>query len=876
MYDILIGRSDADKEKYGTTGSVFIGKHYVKMGQTVSLSNKVYLDVSKSHVVFIVGKRGSGKCLHGDSLITLSNGLEVPIKELFNNNEDLTALNNQLKLTAAKKTAFYTRKVNRLLHIKLRSGKEIKLTPEHPLLTIKGWVNAENLNIGSRIAAPRILNVSGNESLPEHEIKILAYLIAEGHIKKTLFFTNYDNIIAEDLRNSLKLLDGSIDLALTKSRKGQYRIYTRKKRIVRSYSAKRDALGRFLKGTTIEHEKNEIRKFLEAHNIFNLLSKEKFIPDYILKLTKNKLALFINRLFSCDGSVYKPRKEQNYWEVSYSSSSEKLARQIQSLLLRFGILARLRAKKVKLNNILFLSYEVVLDGENVLKFINEIGFFGEKEKKQAIALREMSQLKRNPNIDTIPKDIWDIYRPKSWVAAGREFMYKSPKALRSSINYSPSRQKLLQIALADNSYRMRLLAESDIFWDEIISIEILIGEFEVFDITVPELHNFVANNILVHNSYSMGVIAEGIYDLPDEIKKNLSVIMLDTMGIYWTMKYPNNKERELLEEWELEGKGINVQIFTPIGFYEEYKEKGIPTDFPFSIKTSEINAEEWCMIFNVSITEPIGILTERIINSLKEEKNDYGIDDIIKAVEADGRSEKNIKDAVENRFLVAEKWGLFSKEGTLIEDLVMPGQISILDVGAYTTTSGAENLRALVIGLVAQKLFAQRMTSRKAEEEAAIAEEIHFFEEEEEKKREPIVWLIIDEAHEFLPNKGKTPATTPLITVLREGRQPGISLVLASQQPGKIHSDVISQSDIVIAHRITANIDVQALGGLMQSYMREGLDKQLNILPPEEGAAIVFDDLNEKLYPIRVRPRYTWHGGSAPTALPKEKKVFEF
>ncbi|MBS3114287.1 ATP-binding protein [Candidatus Woesearchaeota archaeon] len=376
-------------------------------------------------------------------------------------------------------------------------------------------------------------------------------------------------------------------------------------------------------------------------------------------------------------------------------------------------------------------------------------------------------------------------------------------------------------------------------------------------------------------SYSMGVIAEGIYDLEDEIKKNLAVVMLDTMGIYWTMKYPNNKEKELLDEWELESKGINVQIFTPIGFYEEYKEKGIPTDFPFSIKTSEINAEEWCMIFNVSVTEPIGILIERIINNLKEEKNEYGIDDIVKAVHADDRTEQSVKDAVENRFLVAEKWGLFSREGTLIEDLVIPGQITILDVSAYATTAGAENLRGLVIGLVAQKLFVQRMVSRRAEEEAAISEEIHFFEEETEKKKEPIVWLIIDEAHEFLPNKGKTPATAPLITVIREGRQPGISLVLASQQPGKIHTDVITQSDIVIAHRITANIDVQSLGGLMQSYMREGLDKQLNLLPSEEGAAIVFDDLNEKLYPIRVRPRFSWHGGSAPTALPKEKKVFE-
>ena len=375
-------------------------------------------------------------------------------------------------------------------------------------------------------------------------------------------------------------------------------------------------------------------------------------------------------------------------------------------------------------------------------------------------------------------------------------------------------------------------------------------------------------------SYSLGVVAEGIYDLPDEIKKNLAVVMLDTMGIYWTMKYPNNKDKELLDSWDMEGRGINVQIYTPIGFYDKYKQEGIPTDFPFSIKTSEIGSEEWCMIFNVSITESVGILIERIINGLKEEKIDYGMDDIIKRVHADERSDQSARDAVENRFLVAKKWGLFSSEGTLIEDLVIPGQISILDVSAYTSTSGAEGLRSLVIGLVAQKLFLQRMVARKEEEKEEISEEIHFSEKDEEKKKDPIVWLIIDEAHEFLPNRGKTPATAPLITLLREGRQPGISLILASQQPGKIHSDVFTQADIVIAHRLTANIDVSALGNIMQSYMREGLDKQLNILPSEEGAAIVFDDVNEKLYPIRVRPRYTWHGGSSPNALPKINKGF--
>ncbi len=140
----------------------------------------------------------------------------------------------------------------------------------------------------------------------------------------------------------------------------------------------------------------------------------------------------------------------------------------------------------------------------------------------------------------------------------------------------------------------------------------------------------------------------------------------------------------------------------------------------------------------------------------------------------------------------------------------------------------------------------------------------------------PLVWLVIDEAHEFMPVTGKTTATDALVTILREGRQPGISLILATQQPGKIHTDVMTQSDIIISHRITAKLDTDALGMLMQSYMRQGLDKELNNLPRVKGAAIILDDSNEKMYPMRVRPRFTWHGGEAPTAIPEKRKVFEF
>jgi hypothetical protein len=382
-------------------------------------------------------------------------------------------------------------------------------------------------------------------------------------------------------------------------------------------------------------------------------------------------------------------------------------------------------------------------------------------------------------------------------------------------------------------------------------------------------------------SYTMGVIAEGMADLPVEIKDRISVIMLDTMGIYWTMKYPNQKpkEIELIKQWGFEPKGLRIVIFTPKGYFKQYKDRGIPTDFPFAIKTSELSVSDWCISFGIEVNDPMGVLIERTLEVLNEKGKDYSIKDIIATLKKDERSKQEVKDAVENRFGGADKWGLFDKEGTQLNDLVIPGQVTVLDVSCYATMQGAGNLRALVIGLVAEKLFIQRMLARKEEEFAQVERMIHYKEEEDEKKgkkKEPLVWLVIDEAHEFLPNQGQTVASLPLITILREGRQPGISLILATQQPGKIHTDVMTQSDIMISHRLTAKIDVQALGMLMQSYMREGLDKELNVLPRLSGSALIFDDNNEKLYPIRVRPRFTWHGGESPSAMVEKKKEFSF
>jgi hypothetical protein len=84
----------------------------------------------------------------------------------------------------------------------------------------------------------------------------------------------------------------------------------------------------------------------------------------------------------------------------------------------------------------------------------------------------------------------------------------------------------------------------------------------------------------------------------------------------------------------------------------------------------------------------------------------------------------------------------------------------------------------------------------------------------------------------------------------------------------------MTQADIILSHRITAKIDTDALATLVQSYLRTGLDKELDTLPRLPGAAIAIDDLNERIYPLRIRPRHSWHGGSAPELIEEEKELF--
>lgn len=369
-------------------------------------------------------------------------------------------------------------------------------------------------------------------------------------------------------------------------------------------------------------------------------------------------------------------------------------------------------------------------------------------------------------------------------------------------------------------------------------------------------------------SYSIGVIAEELAKLPEGVRENIATLIFDTMGIFWTMKYKNDKDIEALEDWGLESENLPINVWAPGGHFEKYQRRKIPVDKKFLLAPTELEIEDWISIFGLGMIEPVSVLIQKIISNLKS-KGDYDLDDIIKEIENDKFSIDEVKKSGISLFEAAKSWKIFAnkdEENTKIKELVVPGKTSVLDLSVYSSTS-AFNIRALVIGLISRKLYNQRALARKQEEMESIHHGVTKGRGSIEKKEMPLVWLFIDECHEFLPKDYKTPATNSLIQILREGRQPGISLVLATQQPGVIHRDVMTQSDLIIAHRLTNKNDIESLNEIMQTYMLANIQKEMRELPDLKGSGIILDDNSERLYPIRVRPRLTWHGGEAPIAL---------
>ncbi len=369
-------------------------------------------------------------------------------------------------------------------------------------------------------------------------------------------------------------------------------------------------------------------------------------------------------------------------------------------------------------------------------------------------------------------------------------------------------------------------------------------------------------------SYSAAVIAEEIVLLPPEIKQNLSVIMIDTMGIYWSMKRPNEKEEDALREWGLRPQPTaDMNFYIPEGYAKEYEKSGVDYDSTFTLPCGEITSQDWMLTFGFSPIDPHGIAIDRALKMVREKCGSrYEIQDIVKKIESDQKTEQKVKDSLSGMFGVAEDWGVFRKEGTPIEAFFQAGKISVIDVSHYLRASSGWSVRSMVIGLFARKIFQARLMARKIEEMETISGE--------KRKSSPMVWVMIDEAHQFIPSDGQTAASEPLLTLIKEGREPGISLLLITQIPNKLHSDALAQADLVIAHHLTSEADMKALRGIMQTYAMRDIEEYMAGLPRKKGVALILDDNSERIYTVQIRPRLSWHAGGSPMAI-KRKGLFD-
>lgn len=229
-------------------------------------------------------------------------------------------------------------------------------------------------------------------------------------------------------------------------------------------------------------------------------SDTKTVPNIVFKLEKSQLSLFLNRLFATDGWATVLNSGQS--QLGYCTVSEKLARQIQHLLLRFGIIAALEKRSVKYNNTRRPAWQLdITDALSIKHFIAEIGIFG-KEAALAKVTAAISQKRYQTNRDLIPIEIWEQIAAakgsETWSSLAKRAGIKSYTNIHVG-KRALKRERLWILATTLDNLPLQQLANSDVYWDEIISIE-SVGNKQVYDLTIPETHNFIANDICVHNT----------------------------------------------------------------------------------------------------------------------------------------------------------------------------------------------------------------------------------------------------------------------------------------------------------------------------------------------------------------------------------------
>jgi hypothetical protein len=408
-------------------------------------------------------------------------------------------------------------------------------------------------------------------------------------------------------------------------------------------------------------------------------------------------------------------------------------------------------------------------------------------------------------------------------------------------------------------------------------------------------------------TYTLGVLLEGLAS-SNWIKqgtKKQAIVMLDTMNVFTTMPHniedvygSRSKYTAELMKWGLERETFNIVLFYPRGTTppSEGRIKEI------AIRPSDLSGDDWAALFGVdTYSDPMGQLIsdlyEKVVLEGYEDakgnrlsaKTDYSVDDLLVCIDScqaiSGGYHPDTIRAVSTRLKAIKRLPVFSETGINLKEVFLPGQISILllrDLG--------QGLRSLLTGILIKKIMEFRSMSDKYERLAAVHLERNKALEEQNHKEEaqeehqkyqeylkeaqkglPRGWVIIDEAHNYMPAKGITPSGEPLRKYVSEGRNLGLSIVVATQNPSALDPSIRRNADILIIHSMSMRDDISTADGMINTFLPDSFEfrsekvssrvfeQLVRSLPL--GYALVSNDRANRVFVAKIRPRITVHGG---------------
>jgi replicative DNA helicase len=430
--------------------------------------------------------RESGCLTAGTRILRADTGAEITLGDLLVSGErdvPVWSLDERLRLVPRIMTYAFPSGVKEVFRVRLTSGREVQATANHPFLTFGGWRPLGDLKAGSRVAVPRMVPAPlDTREVPEPELVMLAHLLGDGSFVRNQPI-RYASV---DEANLAAVTEAARHFGITAVRDFHPAARCTSLRLPAPYH--------------LTHgRRNPIAAWLDSMGLFGLRSHEKYIPPHVFSLSQGQLALFLRHLWATDGSVTVAKS--GAVRVYYATTSERLARELQLLLLRFGVIARLHA----VGNVYgHPQWTVDVTGvKDQRQFLDEVGVHGERGLAATEARQRLDMMTAAGRFDTIPSDVWErvahVMRERS-ISLNRMRVAVGSRS-RGDLNSGicPTRSRIGRIAEVLGDADLEMMATNDVFWDTVASIESL-GHRSVYDATVTGTHNFIANGISLHNS----------------------------------------------------------------------------------------------------------------------------------------------------------------------------------------------------------------------------------------------------------------------------------------------------------------------------------------------------------------------------------------